>query len=217
MESPLRGRHAIAKDPAFRLIETLGWHPGEGFRHLSTHVARLARSAAAFDIPFSSAAIDALLADVSDVVPLRCRLTLDAAGNGALNTAPLGDTAALWRLGINETQLDPDDIWLQHKTTRRHVYDHARATLPPDVDEQLFLNTRGEICEGTITNIFVTTTDGDVLTPPLTSGLLPGVLRHRLIAAGQAREAVLRLADLEAAAKIEMGNSLRGLILAHLV
>ena len=46
------------------------------------------------------------------------------------------------------------------------------------------------------------------------SGALPGVLRAELLASGQAREAVLRPADLVAG--FWLGNALRGLMPARL-
>ena len=54
-----------------------------------------------------------------------------------------------------------------------------------------------------------------MLTPPLTSGLLPGVLRQSLLDQGAAREAVLLPGDLERG-DLFMGNALRGLIPARL-
>ncbi|MGB8622576.1 MAG: aminotransferase class IV, partial [Paracoccaceae bacterium] len=105
--------------------------------------------------------------------------------------------------------------WLGVKTTRRALYDAARAALPDGLDELLYLNQRGEVCEGTITNIFFETGQG-LLTPPLSCGLLPGVLRAELLAQGRAREAVLRPADLGTARAVFVGNSLRGLIRAEI-
>ena len=55
-----------------------------------------------------------------------------------------------------------------------------------------------------------------LLTPPLTSGLLPGVLRAELIRERKARGEVLQLDDLRHR-KLFVGNSLRGLIPAELV
>ncbi|MDC0658227.1 aminotransferase class IV family protein [Leisingera sp. SS27] len=217
MESPVRPRDAIQNDPAFRLIETLGWHPGQGFRHLQPHLARMGRSAAAFGIAFDPDEARAVLAGAAGDAPLRCRLTLDAAGQLELASAPLGSTPSVWRLGIADTRLDADDMWLQHKTTRRALYDTARAELPDGVDELLFLNQRGEVCEGTITNLFVTRADGRMVTPQLSCGLLPGIQRQVLLENGQCQEAVLRLEDLKGAKAIYMGNSLRGLIPARLV
>ncbi|UWQ78096.1 aminotransferase class IV family protein [Leisingera sp. S132] len=217
MESPVRPRDAIQNDPAFRLIETLGWYPGQGFRHLQPHLARMGRSAAAFGIPFDPDEVQAVLAEAAGEAPLRCRLTLDAAGQLALTTAPLGGTPSEWRLGVAETRLEADDMWLQHKTTRRALYDTARAALPEGVDELLFLNQRGEVCEGTITTLFVTRADGRMVTPPLSCGLLPGILRQVVLEWGGCQEAVLHIEDLKGARAIHMGNSLRGLIPARLV
>jgi 4-amino-4-deoxychorismate lyase len=114
---------------------------------------------------------------------------------------------------LSDERLDPDDPWLRVKTSVRGRYDRTRAALPPGVDEALFLNTRGEVCEGTITNVFVAA-EGALLTPPLASGLLPGILRARLLRQGRAREAVLRPADLSGS--LLVGNALRGLIPARL-
>lgn len=84
-------------------------------------------------------------------------------------------------------------------------------SLPADspIFDLVFLNERGEVAEGARSNIFVER-DGVLLTPPIESGALPGVLRADLLARGQAREAVLRPADL--AGGFWMGNALRGLI-----
>ncbi|UWQ84518.1 aminotransferase class IV family protein [Leisingera caerulea] len=217
MESPVCPRDALQNDPAFRLIETLGWHPGAGFRHQKAHLARMGRSAAVFWIPFDPEQAEAVLAEAASDAPLRCRLTLDADGQLDLTTAPLGSSPAQWRLGLAQTRLNADDLWLQHKTTRRALYDAARAELPEGVEELLFLNERGELCEGTITNLFLTRADGQVVTPPLSCGLLPGILRQVMLETGKCQEQVLRVQDLHDAKAIHMGNSLRGLILARLV
>ncbi|MEO3479103.1 aminotransferase class IV family protein [Phaeobacter sp. CAU 1743] len=225
MESPVRPDDAtcdttsdtIKGDPAFRLIETLGWYPGEGGRHQPRHLARMRRSAAAFGIPFDPGHSEAMLAEIVSDTPLRCRLTLDVEGRFDMTTAPLGKPAAEWRLGIADIRLDADDPWLRHKTTRRAFYDSARAALSAGIDELVFLNQRAEVCEGTITNIFVTLAGGQVVTPPLGCGLLPGILRQEMLERGLCAEAVLSLEDLKGAQSILMGNSLRGLIPAKLV
>lgn len=90
-----------------------------------------------------------------------------------------------------------------------------RAAMPQGADEVILRNERGEICEGSITSLFLRK-NGRMLTPPLSSGLLPGVLRQSLLDAGRAEERVLHPADLEGG-KLFMGNALRGLIPARLV
>lgn len=47
-------------------------------------------------------------------------------------------------------------------------------------DDALFLNTLGLVAEGSVGNIFFVK-DGDLITPDLTSGILPGVVRRRIM------------------------------------
>lgn len=212
MEGPL----CPPDDPGFRLIETLGWHPDEGARRAALHLARMARSAAALGMPLDQTEAQRLLDQITGPAPLRCRLTLGTRGALTLETAPLAASPPLWCVAVHPERLDADDPWLRHKTTRRALYDRARAELPTGIDEWLFLNRAGQVCEGTITNIFADLGDG-LLTPPLASGLLPGILRAELLAGGQAREASLTPQDLHKAHAIYCGNALRGLIPATLV
>jgi 4-amino-4-deoxychorismate lyase len=208
VESPFRG--PLPAD--LTLIETFGRRDG-AFVGLADHLARLERTAAALGVPCDRAAIDRALAAVAGDGPLRVRLTVALDGEVAVAAGPLAAAPAGWTVRIAGERLDPDDPWLRVKTSVRGRYDRARAALPPGVDEWLFLNTRGEVCEGTITNVFVAS-EGVLLTPPLASGLLPGVLRGQVLREGRAREAVLYPADL--AAGLFVGNALRGLIPARL-
>ncbi|TIX48763.1 MAG: hypothetical protein E5V33_30300, partial [Mesorhizobium sp.] len=97
------------------------------------------------------------------------------------------------------------------------TYQRARAEyLASRADEVLLANERGELCEGTITNLFADFGDGVLATPRLDCGLLPGVLRGELLDEGRAREAIYTLDDLKSAKAIFVGNSLRGLIPARL-
>lgn len=206
MESPL----CAPSEPDFRLIETFGYLPGEGIPRRQLHLARMARSAVSFGMPFDVAAAGRLLDGVGGETPLRCRLTLSAEGALDLGIADMPPPAASWRFAISDVRLNSRDVFLQHKTTRRALYDQTRASLPDGVDELLFLNERGEICEGTITNFVATLPGGRRLTPPLSSGCLPGVYRQSLLDAGLVREAVLTPQDLTAAAGISLINALRG-------
>ncbi len=192
-----------------RLIETFGWD-GTAFRRIAAHLARARASAAALGFDWDQASVDRVLATITDPKPLRVRLTVGRMGDVEMTTAALPLPPAGWRLILAPERLDPDDPRLRHKTTERATYDAARAALPKGVDEAVFLNTRGEFCEGTITNLFFDLGDG-LMTPPASSGCLPGILRAELVASGQAREVVLTEADLPYA-RLWMGNSLRGLI-----
>ena len=60
----------------------------------------------------------------------------------------------------------------------------------------LLLNERDEVCEGTITTVFLDDGSGVLKTPPLACGLLAGVLREELLETGRATEQRLRIEDL---------------------
>ena len=118
----------------------------------------------------------------------------------------LPESPAIWRLGLAAARLRSDNPWLRLKSSNRAVYDAARAALPPGLEEVIFLNERGEVCDGSITTVFFDRGQG-MRTPPLSSGLLPGVLRASL----DVREEVLRPQDLPQV-RLWVGNALRGLI-----
>lgn len=211
MESPLRR----AAPAGLVLIETMRWEPGRGVLRLAAHLARLARGAAALGVPLDRAEIDRALAVVAGGAPQRVRLTLDLGSSIAVAATPLQPDRPPWTVAVAAARLDSRDPWLRLKTSRRPAYDAARAALPPGVDELVFLNERDEVCEGSITTVFLDRGEG-LVTPPLGCGLLPGVLRAELLARGAAREAVLGADDL-ASGTLYVGNALRGLIPARLV
>ncbi|GDX33120.1 4-amino-4-deoxychorismate lyase [Actinomycetes bacterium] len=74
--------------------------------------------------------------------------------------------------------------------------------------EAIFANTRGELCEGTGTNVFVIT-DGQVLTPPLSSGCLAGVTRELILEWFDVTEQVLGLEVLKGAEEVFIASSTR--------
>jgi 4-amino-4-deoxychorismate lyase len=137
--------------------------------------------------------------------PARLRLTLDREGGVEWAVAPLPPVKAEWRVGLALERLRSDDPWLAVKSTRREAYDRGRAGLPAGLDEVLFLNERGEVCDGSITTVFFDRGQG-LRTPPLFCGLLPGVLRTEL----GCPEEVLLAGDLPRV-RLWVGNALRGL------
>lgn len=203
----------------FSLIETLRWQPDAGFLRLDQHLRRLSRSADALGFRPPQDAKGKLQKEVSGDVPLRVRLVMTYRGKMEVTASPFEPVPeeTVWRLKVAKTKLQSEDSLFRHKTTRREPYEAARAEFSKEeADEVILLNERGEVCEGTITNIFAEAADGMLLTPPLTSGLLPGVLRAELIRERRARGEVLKLDDLRHR-KLFVGNSLRGLIRAELV
>lgn len=200
MESALR---AGAGQPGLKLIETL--RLGASPARLALHRARMAAGAGALGWEFDAVGFDrAVQRDPQG--GLRLRLTLDAAGQFEVTQAALPDSRPDWRLSLAEARLSSADPWLRVKTTHRAVYDAARAALPADLDEIVFQNERGEVCDGSITTLFFDRGAG-MRTPPLSAGLLPGVLRAELACP----EETLLAADLPHV-RLWVGNALRGLI-----
>lgn len=200
MESALR---TGAGAPGLKLIETL--RVGSPLARLALHCVRMAQGAAALGWRFDAAGFDRAV-DADPAMGLRLRVTLDAAGRFEATQAALPESRAEWRLALAGERLLSTDPWLTVKSTNRATYDAARAALPQGLEEVLFLNERGEVCDGSITTLFFDRGQGR-RTPPLSSGLLPGVLRAEM----GCPEEVLMAADLPHV-RLWVGNALRGLI-----
>ncbi len=204
----------IASHRRFDLIETMAFDPMAGLRRLDAHLARLKASADIFGFAFDRhAARNELQAATFRLrEPSRIRLLLARSGAVAIEATPLPPVPdGPVEVAIVALAVTPDDFRLRHKTTDRAFYDVARRV--SGVFEIVFTDPAHQITEGSFTNVFVER-DGTLLTPPLSHGLLGGILRNELIADGRAREAELRPSDLEQGFFI--GNSLRGLLPARL-
>lgn len=210
-ECHLKARFLRDDDPGLLLIETLRREDGV-YTRLQGHLARLKMSAAWLGFTFDESLVLTALAAQPESGQWRVRLTLTKDGTCQVASFLLGDEppgvqyALLAATPINSTH-----PLRRHKTTDRALYDEALRAIAgePAVFDQVFLNERGEVAEGARSNVFVEQ-DGILLTPPLTSGALPGVLRAELLAEGRAKEQVLWPADLEDG--FWLGNALRGLV-----
>ncbi|MGV3574428.1 MAG: aminodeoxychorismate synthase component I [Devosia sp.] len=217
-EALLKLRFLSDPAPPVTLIETLKWSPEEGFALLGRHLARLLASSAYFGLQVDAAEATTRLLSASEswTEPMRVRLTLSESGID-ITAVPLPPNPEKFRFIIAAETLVSTSVWLAHKTTNRTFYDSPRIAAHDElgVDEVVFLNELGELTEGSITNLFIER-NGKLLTPALSSGLLPGTLRAELIETGRAEETILTLADLHDADAIFLGNSVRGLIRAEL-
>ena len=214
-ECLLKADFLRAGDPGLQLIETLRREAGD-YPRLAGHLERLRHSAAWFGFVFDEAAVRRQLNSLPASGTWRVRLTLARAGEVEVQAMPLNGGPEGPRLARRaDVPIDSRDPLRRHKTTARPLYDAALRGLGADspVFDVVFLNERGEVAEGARSNVFVER-DGQLLTPPLASGALPGVLRAELLASGRAREAVLWPADLQQG--FWLGNALRGLIAVRL-
>ena len=197
----------------FDLIETMAFDPHDGIGDLDRHLARMKRSAEALEFPFDRhVARNELQAATFRAGASQIRLLLSRSGAMAIELRPLPEQPAEpVEVAVAPLPVAPDDFRLAHKTSDRAFYDEARAAA--GTFEIVFHDRAGFLTEGSFTNLFVER-GGRLLTPPLSRGLLPGILRERLIEEGRAKEADLTLADLGAGFLI--GNAVRDLIRAKI-
>ena len=231
-ECLLKGNFLTSPAPVFHLIETLLWQPEGGYLLLEQHLERLAASAAYFLFQYDARAVrDRLSARAASFArtPMRVRLLLARDGEVRLSDQPLAGwprqvlstearvDSPLPLACLSRQQTDPEDVFLFHKTTRRRLYDRERQRVVEQGGfEVLFTNCRGEVTEGSISNVFVRK-GGQLFTPPVSCGLLAGTFRAWLLAQGAVRERVLYREDLLEAEAVFIGNSLRGLVQVRLV
>jgi para-aminobenzoate synthetase/4-amino-4-deoxychorismate lyase len=206
------------------LIETMLWDGAYPF--LELHLDRLADSADYFGFACDRAAIQTALDEharqFTDASPRKVRLLMiDPDGIVGICSEPLPqnpDPDRIARVCISPRRTDPTDPTLYHKTTQRPIY--ALQYLEAQrrgFDDALFLNLRGEVTEGAISNVFIEK-DGKWFTPPIECGLLAGVYRrHLLQVRPEIEERVLFLDDLRQADGVYIANAVRGLRRATIV
>ncbi len=211
-EALLKASIVTQEEAEFALLETMLWEPVGGYWLLDEHLHRLLGSADYFGFPRDESLLRRKLATLADELsdkPQRVRLLLFREGEITLESKSLDEPSALRpvRLGIAPAPIDAADRFLYHKTTRRQIYEQAKAARP-DCDDVVLWNESREITETTVANI-VAELDGERLTPALACGLLPGTFRARLIARGEVREARITLEQLRSAQRIHVVSSVR--------
>ena len=201
----------------FSLLETMRLERGLIVRR-DRHVARAAAAAAelgfAWNVAAANAALDAAIASHADGA-WRTRRLVSPTGDATVECTPLvHDESRVWRVGPAAEPVDSGDPSLRVKTTRREIYEGAKAARP-DLDDVLLWNERDEITESTIANV-VAEIDNNWYTPPVSCGLLPGVFRAAVIEARMVQERVVTKDDLRRATRIWLINSLREWVKAGL-
>ena len=218
----------------FQLIETILWVPNEGYWLLEYHLDRLQASARYFGYAMQRQELQKRLAEYTDTFAAehyRVRLLMDQQGEITLShsacPAPLyrtlpspGPQSPRAKTHLAEQTTSSADTFLYHKTTHRQLYNQLwREADQLGYLDCIFTNEQGEVSEGAITNLFIER-EGILYTPPLRTGLLPGVLRRYLLESfpEQVKEKSLRPADLsDKGVSLYLGNSVRGLVPVELV
>jgi para-aminobenzoate synthetase/4-amino-4-deoxychorismate lyase len=216
-ECLLKGTVLGRRPLSFDLLETLRWTPAGGFFLLERHLARLSESAEFFGVSCSDDDVRRALrgAVEGQDQARRVRLLVGQAGEIRVEHQPFVPNPATLRVKMAAAAVDAGDVWLFHKTTRRAVYEEARAAVA-DVDEVLLWNGDRQLTEAATANVVVEL-DGERVTPPVTCGLLAGTFRAELLARGEIREKVVRVEDLRWATGLWLINSVHEWRQANLV
>ena len=221
-ECLLKARFLTGVAPGFALFETMR-ATRDGCPLLQRHLARLSSSARAMGFAYDEIEVRARIAEAcmnfDDDRDYRLRVELDVEGNLQLQAAPVVPLAQPVRVLLSPLQMHSDDPLLAHKTTLRRVYDEGwRDAESVGAFDTLFFNERGELTEGGRSNVFVRL-DGQWFTPPLSAGVLPGVMRSVLLedAAWNATERTITRDELLAADEVCVCNALRGALHAVVV
>ncbi len=213
-ECLLKGEFVAPDGQDFDLIETMRFDPQHGVADLDRHLDRLKASAEDLQFQFDrhAARNELQAATFRRKEPAMVRLLLSPKGSMAIELKPLPERPARpVAVAVRPLPVDPSDFRLRYKTTAKDILKQVRRDA--GTFEAVFTDPEGRLTEGSYTNIFVER-DGKLLTPPIERGLLPGLLRQKLIDEGQAEEADLTPDDLKHGFLI--GNMVRGLLPARI-
>src|SRR5215470_11786691 len=174
----------------FRLIETMRVSEHGEVQLLDRHLERLKRSADFFSFKCDLTKLrdDIVRALPPHGNPTCVRLALSKEGESHLEASSLPAGYAQ-RLRLSSVRVHSGDVYLYHKTTNRGIYEKAREECDEQTDA-ILINEHGEITETTIMNIAVFR-GGRWITPRMSCGLLPGVMREELLARGEIVEGVV--------------------------
>jgi para-aminobenzoate synthetase/4-amino-4-deoxychorismate lyase len=225
-ECRLKARFLTGLPAQFQLIESLRLDPAhaEFFPFLDRHLRRLEHSARHFGFHWDGGSVRSRLLAHARELGATCvhktRLLLAQDGKASIASEPLADMpeGATKKVVLAKPRVNSRDLFLYHKTTVRPLHDAelARIAAIAGCFDVLFCNERGELTEGARSNLFLSL-GGRLCTPPVSAGLLDGVMRHNLLEQGKAVERTLQPEDLRRADAIYLSNAVRGLTRVQLI
>ncbi|MEW6009367.1 MAG: aminodeoxychorismate synthase component I [Candidatus Omnitrophota bacterium] len=200
----------------FQLIETIALRAGK-IPLLDYHLERLEESAYYFDFCFEKKhilfEIEKAKEETDKRFDYKLRLLLSKAGRLSLTCKKISKFQRQnLKIRFSQVRTDSGNVYLYHKTTRRHMYDseHRQARKMGYFD-CIFKNEANQVTEGAISNIFIER-DSKLYTPSVSCGLLNGVYRRFLLANANVKECVLMPQDLYSANKVFIANAISGII-----
>jgi para-aminobenzoate synthetase/4-amino-4-deoxychorismate lyase len=211
----------------FNLLECFLYDAKLGFRYIDDHLERLHKSAITFNFSFSKQAIFekliTLQKELDPAYQYKIKLVLQKNGVFDISSIKIKPGTKSHKIKVlNDRIKTAANVLFQHKTdakTVRGFYDQslAQANLHAQLFDVVFTNEQGFITEGSKSNIFISK-KGEISTPAITCGVLPGVMRHKFIAQHpHTKETLITKQDLIAADIIWMSNSVVGIVQVTLI
>lgn len=218
-ECATKARILTIRRPSFQLLETLRWTRDDGYSLLTQHLARLLRSADYFGFAVDSDAVMGRLRTAAqefttDAYRLRLLLSKDGSITVETTVLEIGNERGARQACLAPSPINTSDVFLYHKTTNRGFYEEMLAACRA-YDDVILWNKKGEITEACLANI-VAELDGDLITPPVSCGLLAGTYRAWMLQQGLVRERVVRREDLQRCTGLWLVNSVRGRLEARI-
>ena len=230
-EECLLKAHFLTKPvAAFSLIETLLLEKEGSYLLLDYHLQRLQQSAEYYSFHFDKEYVLSRLNSIKDKKregALRVRLALqkdgtveiesgacDVPANVCLPEKPGKTRDPLPVIALSDKTVDSSSSFFFHKTSNRELFNgEFSSALEKGLFDIVFLNNGGKLTEGCITNIILYL-DGRYVTPAISSGLLAGTMRRKLLSDGKVPlyEEKVTLDDLKRAEAIFCCNSVRGVV-----
>ena len=206
-ECLVKSRFLHASPVEFQLFESILLEGGKYFL-LSRHLERLRNSATYFGFSFPEQEISSVLDQIAArnaSGAFKVRLVLWKDGQIETQISLIEHADSINNIALATHPVDSSDRFLYHKTTLRDYYS----------EDVIFFNERDEVTESRIANVVVSI-DGQLFTPPVSSGLLPGTFRAELLAQGKIKERVITVEELMRAREFFLINSVRKWVNADL-
>lgn len=211
-EVKLKANFLTKSDNYFELFETMLVENGE-ICLIENHFERLKESAEYFLFNFDQSKIEIELFEylqkLDSSKEYRLKLKLSKWGEIKIESKEITGEKKEIKIAISKTRIYSENKFQYFKTTNRKLYDDEFFEYKKNgYDEVIYLNEKGELAEGAITNIFLFTNE-NWFTPKIQSGILDGCYRKYFIKNNNVHESKLNLDDLKSADRILLTNSVR--------
>ncbi len=189
----------------FQIIETMKVENGN-ILLANEHFTRMEKAAKYFNFKFKKPKIN--------ITENNCilRVLLNKDGDFEFQTREISNKIISKKITISPIIQNSKNEFLYYKTTYRPwFFDSFQKIKNGEIFDEIFLNEKGELTEGSRSNIILLI-NKKMYTPPITCGLLNGTYRQKLINEGKCIEKILYKNDLKNAEKIFCVNSVRGMV-----